>query len=276
MKTLLIIFLAAVSARAETNFFALLDCGRAIYTNATISHVTPAYVTVIFDGGIAQVPWREMPPAIREQYQFNSNTASEFLAEKKRKSDNARTAAASQAAAYNKSLTAKAGEVQNIQITAILDETSNGGFPLCSVGFSGGGSDTNNPYPVTGSILLKNLPAEPRNYWRRCSQLKKDIATFEVKVRNDTRAAERADASAPVGAKGTAKFVNAALAERKRANQMTLDAKYEAETLKKMQDDLKAMESTSLDHTVISVFPTGQTFGRYEIWNCLGMGRKTR
>jgi hypothetical protein len=266
MKTkLIIIGLAAViRVQADTNFFEILTCGDTTYTNATIGHVTPSYATVTFAGGIVQVPLRDLPENLQQQYHYNSNAAAQFLLEKKHKSDELRAKTAAQQIAYEKAMAAMAGQSKNIQITSIIDETSNGGYPLCSVGSGGGGGSP-------ARILLRNMPVEVREFLRRYNQLRNDILTFGEKVHNDAKAARRADALAPVSAGGDPAYVNSAMAQRNQANQMALNASDEADRLQQMQDDLEQMASKAVEKTTIVAYPTGQTFGGYEIWTCTGM-----
>lgn len=270
MKTKLVIIglAAAIQVQADTNFFETLTCGDTTYTNATINHVTPSYATVTYAGGIVQIPLRDLPENLQQLYHYNSNTAAQFLLEKKRKSDEARARTAAQQAALQKNLTAMADKSQYVQITAILDETSNGGYPLCSANFVAG--DKEGPR-VPPKLLLKNMPREVREFVNRYNQLRNDIPTFADKVLSDTKAANRADALAPVGAGGDAAYVNAAMSQRSQANQMALNVSDENDRLEQMQDDLKQMADVALDKTTVDAYPTGETFGGYEIWNCIGM-----
>jgi hypothetical protein len=225
---------------------------------------------VTFAGGIVQVPLKELPQSLQEQYHYNSSAAAKFLLEKKRKSDKSRADNAARQAAYEKSLSALVGQYRKIQISAIIDETSNGGFPLCSIGYGGvgGGGDG---HPVPSRILLKNLSAEVRDFLRRYNQLQNDILTFGEKVHNDEKAADRANALALVGVVGgETAYDEAAMAQRKQANLMALDVKEEGYRLKQMQDELEQMASNAIEKTSIMACPTGQTFGSYEIWTCGG------
>ncbi len=53
-------------AAAQTNFFPLLCCSNAAYTNATISSVTPATVTVSWSGGgVERIPISNLPPELQ-------------------------------------------------------------------------------------------------------------------------------------------------------------------------------------------------------------------
>jgi hypothetical protein len=96
MKTKLIIIglAAAIHVQADTNFFEILTCGGDTYTNATITQVTPAYVTLTYDGGVAQLPLRDLPENVQQQYHYNSNAAAQFRLEQKEKSRQLRAAEA--------------------------------------------------------------------------------------------------------------------------------------------------------------------------------------
>jgi hypothetical protein len=270
MKTkLIIIGLAAViRVQADTNFFEILTCGDTTYTNATIGHVTPSYATVTFAGGIVQVPLRDLPENLQQQYHYNSNAAAQFLLEKKHKSDELRAKTTAQQIAYEKAMAAMAGQSKNIQITSIIDETSNGGYPLCSVGYGGGGGGGGggNEHPIPGRILLRNMPAEVREFLRVVQQLKSDIATLESQPITVTAN------STVYNPDGTVDQFGSQLASQSAAS----DAYYQAkeakrEKLEQMKSKLEKLEDSQWDHTTVRAYPTGQTFGGYEIWTCTGM-----
>ena len=88
MKTKLVIIglAAAIRVQADTNFFEVLICGDTTYTNATISQVTPAYATVNYSEGIAQILLRELPENLQRQYHYNSNAAAQYALEQNEKS----------------------------------------------------------------------------------------------------------------------------------------------------------------------------------------------
>jgi hypothetical protein len=124
MKTKLIIIGLAVAIRvqADTNFFNFLTCGDTTYTNATINHVTPSYATVTFAGGIVQVPLRDLPENLQQQYHYNSNAAVKFVLEQKEKSQQLRAAeAARQAAAARRVADEAATAAQIARSPAGLD-----------------------------------------------------------------------------------------------------------------------------------------------------------
>jgi len=70
----------AETQNADTNFFPLLCCSNRTYTNATIETVTPATVTIFFDGGGAQVPFTNLPPELQTRYHYDPVEAEKYLA----------------------------------------------------------------------------------------------------------------------------------------------------------------------------------------------------
>lgn len=267
MKALVFFVTFCSIASAQTNFFARLECANATFTNATISTVTPAYATITYDGGVVQVHLAELPELLREQYHYNSNTAAQYLADKKRKSDTARASLAAQQAAYARNQAALAGQAVYIQIAGILDETSNGGLPLCSAAIMAGGGG--GPI-VPPRLLLKNMPQEVRDFWRDYSNLKNQIATYEAQPIVVT-------ANVPLyNSDGTVDQYGSQLA----AQSAAADALYEAKqakqaNLERMNKRLQDMDDSQFDHTTIIAYPTGETFGGYPIWQCNGLAPKT-
>src|SRR5208282_2089554 len=83
---LLALILSALSALAgATNEIHVdaLPAGGRIYTNATITRVTPAYAVVSCQDGIVQIPMSNMPAAYQTQFGYTPEKAAQFLEEQK-------------------------------------------------------------------------------------------------------------------------------------------------------------------------------------------------
>jgi hypothetical protein len=269
IKFIIIGLVVTIRVQADTNFFNFLTCGDTTYTNATINHVTPSYATVTFAGGIVQVPLRDLPENLQQQYHYNSNAAAKFVLEQKEKSEQLRAAAAARQAAYEKAMVAQIAQSKDIQVSSIIDETSNGGIPLCVVGYGGGGGGGGgNEHPIPGRILLSNMPAEVRDFFRGYQKLKSDIAALESQPVTVTAN------STVYNPDGTIDQFGSQLASQSAAS----DAYYQAkearcEKLEQMKSQLDELKDSQWDHTTVRAYPTGQTFGGYEVWTCTGMAR---
>lgn len=66
-------------ANAQTNVFPLLCCSNRTYTNATIESVTPATVTIFWDGGGERTAITNLPPELQTRYHYNPQEAQEYL-----------------------------------------------------------------------------------------------------------------------------------------------------------------------------------------------------
>lgn len=66
-------------ATAQTNFFPLLCCSNRTYTNATIETVTPATVTIFWDGGGERIPITNLPSELLGRYHYDPQAAQEYL-----------------------------------------------------------------------------------------------------------------------------------------------------------------------------------------------------
>ena len=71
LNSLILLVSLAQAAHGQTNFFPFLFCHDRIYTNATISSVTPATVTILWDGGGEQIAITNLPPELLAQYRYN-------------------------------------------------------------------------------------------------------------------------------------------------------------------------------------------------------------
>jgi hypothetical protein len=81
MKNLILIFLiAAPSAFCQSNSYPVLICRNRTYTNATIDSVTPATVTVFWDGGGERVSMTNLPVEVQKQYHYDPVEAEKYLA----------------------------------------------------------------------------------------------------------------------------------------------------------------------------------------------------
>jgi hypothetical protein len=52
---------------------------------------------------------------------------------------------------------------------------------------------------------------------------------------------------------------------------MAVKVKEERAELEKMEKMMSDLDAETAAQTTIMAFPTGQFFGRFEIWNCVGM-----
>jgi hypothetical protein len=260
MKTKFIVIglAAAIRVQADTNFFEFIRCDADIYTNATISQVTPAYATVTYAGGVVQVPLCDLPVNLQQQYHYNSNAAAQFRSEQNEKSRQLRAAAAARQAAYEKATAALIAQSKNIQVSSIIDETSDGGLPLCAVGYGGGGGDGDRPIP--SRILLENLPAEVRNFFGSYQILKADIAALEAQPVSATAN------STIYNPDGSVDLLGSQLASQNAASYALHQAKEnKQDTLDRMNRQLNELEISRFDHTTIRAYFSGRTYGPYEI-----------
>jgi hypothetical protein len=262
MKTVpAILLLAALSTFAQTNepVIGVLPAGGQLYTNARITSVTPAHAVVSYDGGIVQLALSNLPAAYQKKYGYDPDKAARYLADEKQKLQERRAALMARQAAYNQAVASLAGTNRPVPIVSILDEVSNGGIPRCAVP------------DIPDGILVKNLPDPVRNFLNRKKQLGADINSFSDQVQADASAAARAQAVAPTFAATDPDTINAQNNQRAQANLMALKVKEEQAELAKMKITMSDLDAETAAQTTIMAFPTGQFFGGFEIWNCVGM-----
>jgi hypothetical protein len=155
-----------------------------------------------------------------------------------------------------------------ITIVVVWDTTSQHGIPLCdAVQADQGDSVTSLP-----GILVRNLPASVMDFVNRENNL-------AVKIEQDARAAERADAVAPhsdATVAGTVAIQNrnviiAATVEtpqvtpqRAQANLMTVNVNDE-------QRELEKMKANYYRNATIIAFPSSEFYGNRQVWYCEGL-----
>ena len=258
-------FAGAVVAQTNEAVIPVLTAGDQSFTNARITHVTPAYAVVSYDGGIVQVALSNLPAAYQEKYDYNPVEAANYLANKRQEEMQARARVQAQQAAYQRYVASLAGTNQAIRVISINADLA---FPQCTVETKSGTRDIN----------LKNLPDSVRDYLSRLKQLRSDVAGYEERVDDYTRAAKRADALAPASTMvytgGGSSDANTAMDQRARANLMMNTAEDMKNQLHKMKADLAEMESEEVEKTTVLAYPTGQVHDQLEIWTCTGFPQK--
>ena len=254
----------ALVTGAQTNepIIPVLTAGGQSYTNARITHATPAYAVVAYDGGIVQVALSNLPAVYQEKYDYRPEDAAKYLAKKRQEELQARARIQAQQATYQRYVASLAGTNQPVRIISI---NANSPYLKCTAETKTGTRDIN----------IKNLPDSVRDFVARLSQLRADVAGYESRVDDYTRAAKQADATAPSSAilytGGNAGDANAAMNQRARANLMMNNADDMQKQLQKMKDELVAMESQAVEKTTVLAYPTGQTYDQLEIWTCTGL-----
>lgn len=255
MKTIAILLIGASSAWAQTNFFPLLECRSATYTNVTISHATPAYAILTWSGGSAQVSLGDLPESVQKQYGYDRANAEMFLQKKKDQERATQAEVAKARIAYEKYIAALAGTNQPVWIMSI---NSDAPYTVCTARTLAGNKE----------ICVKNLPQRTRDFVVRLAQLRIDVVNAETRTENYTMAAKRADAAAPIAAEGNADYVNAAMTQRSQANNMAVNAEQMQNNLAKMKSALALMETQELEKATVTAYPTGQFWSGKEIWIC--------
>jgi hypothetical protein len=262
MKTIpVFLLLIALSAFAQTNepVIGVLPAGGVSYTNARITRITPAYAVVSYEGGIVQLALSNLPVAYQKKYGYDPDKAAQYLADEKQKAQERRAALVARQAAYNQAMAALAGTNRPVQLLSILDEQSNGGIPLCATP------------DVPDGVLVKNLPDPVRSFLKQKQQLAADVNAFSDQLQADAAAAARAQAVAPAYSSTDPDVNDAQNRQRAQANLMAMRVKDNQAELARMKKTLDDLDAEAPGRATIMAFPTGQFFGGFEIWTCVGM-----
>jgi hypothetical protein len=222
---------------AQTNF-EVLSTSQGDYTNASILRRHPAYIVVSHLNGITKVPLTNLPPSLQKQFGYNPTNAAAALAREKKQADAARAAAL----ARQKYLASLVGQIQPVRCLAIID-----GFGQCQISTSNG----------TSRAYVLGLPSRINSFMTSMTALKSGIeAQAEYSKRLDGQA-KRADPNAPVYARGKVNNFNAAMAERRRAKNLSMEADNAAAKLAEMRKQLELMTSQAVEATTFQAYPTG-------------------
>jgi hypothetical protein len=81
MRTFLFIFVLTVVRvfADDTNFFPLLQCQNRTYTNAHIDRITPATVTIFWDGGGERISITNLPVDLQRRLNYDPAAAENYL-----------------------------------------------------------------------------------------------------------------------------------------------------------------------------------------------------
>ena len=258
---LLVLILSALSALAgATNEIHVdaLPAGGRIYSNATITRVTPAYAVVSCQDGIVQIPMSNMPAAYQTQFGYTPEKAAQFLEEQKQIQQKRRAAFLARQAA----LQAMAGTNRPVRITAIDDDPSFGGFPFCSVD------------GIDGGILVENFPDSVRQFLAGYRQLQADVADCQQQLDNlkvpqpppvPTNSPPRLGKQTWIG--GSAGYARIVIPKNDGAAARR-DLEDRLRTLTAQLDE--ATTNYNLNTTIIA-HPSGQSYGGKPIWVCAGL-----
>jgi len=248
MKLIFSIILGiAINATAQTNFDILI-CKNAIYTNATIIRETPAYVVVSYSGGLAKVAHTNLPDTLQKQFNFDPEKAQATL---EAEAKNARDVQQKKVD-YVNYLASLRGPNKVVRIKSLNPDGT------CIIS-------------EEGTVLMGGIPPATANYFARISYLRNAIANQSGRAKQMARDAERADANAATYASGDASYVNSAMAQRQRANNMVVNANQAAEQVAEMKNELSELEADFSKYTGLVAYSTGLKNSGITIWQCVGL-----
>jgi hypothetical protein len=220
---------------ADTNFFPVLNCQNRAYTNATIESVTPATVTIFWDGGGERIPITNLPPELLSRYHYDPQAAQAYLDEQAAKRGAAQERAQEQLAAMEKAR-ATVGPSQKIRIVKILSEIH---FQIEAEG------------KVTEAYIHK-LPPDFFASLSQLNQAKAEESSLESQIARDQSAAAKPAANSTPGVRYTAAQKAAANAQKNNTSAAHAAATEATAALAKVKSRVKELEAK----TTISASPT--------------------
>jgi hypothetical protein len=245
--TLAALLVFAPTAFTQTNFFPVLECKNRIYTNATIDTVSPATVTIFWDGGGERIPITNLPPELLARYHYDPQAAQKYL-----DAQGAKKAAQQERANQEHAAIVRAqntlGPAQTIRIV--------NAFSDYHLQIEADGKVT--------SAYIHNLPLAILAAFREMNQTKAEAASLEAQIPPDQKVPAQ---PVPSTATGTRAQRAAARAQRNAATARATDADATA-ALAKVKAHLKELES----RTTITACPTDYITGEgARQWEYQGM-----
>jgi len=232
-----------------------------VYSDVTLDHTNN--LGIVWnkpDGSEGILRYKDLPADVLARYGVNAHTVQAAVAaEQKAKAEwDARARADAE---HERAMAAMAGSSQMVTITAILDDNSHGGIPVCE---TGGGGGLGNPVPR--QMLVKNLDDSVRAYLRGYEQLKAQIVAYENQPITVTASASLSNPD------GSPDQYGSTLAARSAADD-ALDraARAKDDQLDRMKSRLREMEDGMALKTTIRAYPTGQIWDGKQIWVCAGL-----
>jgi len=237
-RTAVVAFLLVVlvsASHADTNVFPVLNCKNRAYANATIESVTPATVTIFWDGGGERISITNLPPEILSRYHYDPQAAQAYLDQQDAKKAAARERAEEELAAMGRAL-GNLGPAQKIRIVKILSEIH---FQIEAEG-------------KVSDAYIHKLPADFFTSLSELNQSKVEAARLETQITQDQSAtAQPAPKNAP-GVRYSAAQRAAANAQKNNANAANAAATQAKAELAKVKSRVKELETK----TAISAKPT--------------------
>jgi hypothetical protein len=251
----LILLAAAVQAQTNELTFTVLETAQGNYTNATITRHNPAFAYVIHNGGSEKISCGELPAELQRQFGYSPSNAATWILNQANATKVAKIKDAANAAARAKLLASLVGPVQTVRLIAIVDN-----FGQCVIATSNG----------SAQVYMVGLPGPAKNALLNYLDLKNRVENYSVTVKNMARTAERVSAAAPVAAAGSAEYVNAAMAEATRANNMILNAREAKEDLSDMKTRMEEMAMELPNATTFTAYSTGLKDNGIPRWQAAG------
>jgi hypothetical protein len=225
----------APSAFTQTNFYPLLECKNRAYTNATIESVTPATVTIFWDGGGERIAITNLPPELLNRYHYDPQDAQAYLDAQAAKKTTAKERADQELAAIARARDSL-GPAQKIRILKVISVWH------LQIEAEGKVSDA----------YIHNLPPDFLSSLAEIDQAKVEVAQLEAQVAQEQNAASQPGPNTNPGSRNYRAQQAAANAQKNAAKTAHSAAAGDAAALAKARSRLKELES----HTTISAGPT--------------------
>jgi len=236
--TVIFVILSCQLANAQNNFFPILRCKDRSYTNATIDTITPATVTVSWEGNGVITAITNLPDRLQSRYHYNRQKAQRYLA-RQAAEKSAQQASENQEAAALAATQNTLGPAQNVRIIKALL------FP---------GSVQIEADGVLSEANIPNLPPEILIFIQKLGQAQTDAASLKAgaqRVQHDAdRARGIADGMVWYDANYEGQSIGANLAQDE-AREAEINSTGTNALLHKLQDQAK-------DRTTIIARPTGR------------------
>ena len=236
--TVIFVILSCQLATAQSNFFPILRCKDRTYTNATIDTITPATVTVSWEGNGVITAITNLPDKLQSRYHYNRQKAQKYLAGQAAEKDALQAHENQESAALAATQNAL-GPPQNIRIVKALL------FP---------GSVQIEADGVLSEANIPNLPPEILIFIQKLGQAQVDAANLKQRAQQVQHDADRARGIA----EGMVWYDGNYEGQNIGANLVQADAREAESNLTSTNALLHKLQDQAKDRTTIIARPTGR------------------
>lgn len=244
-------FAISVNAEDTNKFTAPLNIKGTYYTNATISSVNAAYVTLLYDGGGKKFLLSDLPEDLQQRFNYDPDAAQRFLAAEADKKS-ATSAKIAEAQAEELKALNTVGDAQSITVVRV-----DGGTPIKCLAITPGGQQ---------EIFIRGLPASIEAAFEKYAQAQAQVdnlpAPAPLPMQNQSQQPGVTSGTTSSGGGG----YGGNKAQNRQARAAAAAAAKEAKAESSEKNGLPTLKKEAERQSKIKAKPTGLVYGGCRMW----------